>query len=56
MKTVDFERILKQNGFSLVRSSGHHVYSNGTKNVAIPRGREINKMVARRLLKEIGLN
>lgn len=54
MRTNDFERILKSMGFVLVRSNGHSVWSNGKQRVAIPHGRIINRMVVRRLLKDIG--
>ena len=54
MKTKDFCRIIESVGFVLVRSSDHIVYSNGQRNVAVPHQKEINRMMARRLLKEIG--
>lgn len=54
MKTADFERILKNMGFALVRNNGHSVWSNGKQRVAIPHGREMNRMIVRRLLKDIG--
>ena len=53
MKRRDFERLLLDHGFQLIRESSHRVWSNGQRHVAVPHGKEINKMVARRLLKEI---
>jgi predicted RNA binding protein YcfA (HicA-like mRNA interferase family) len=53
MKTREFERILESVGFWLARSNGHNVWSNGVRRVAVPHGKHINRMVARRLLKEI---
>lgn len=53
MKTKDFERLLVDVGFTLVRLSAHRVWSNGPQRVAVPQGRTINRMIARRLLKEI---
>lgn len=53
MRTRDFERILEEMGYWLARSNGHNVWSNGTNRVAVPHGKNINRMVARRLLKEI---
>lgn len=53
MKSSEFERILKQCGYILARVASHRVWSNGQKQVAVPHGKEINRMVARRLLKEI---
>ena len=54
MKTLDFERILKSMGFELTRVSKHRIWSNGTKNIAVPHDKKINRMIARRTLKEIG--
>lgn len=54
MKTVDFERLLSSSGFVLVKSSKHKIWSNGTKTVAVPHDKQINRMIARRILKEIG--
>jgi predicted RNA binding protein YcfA (HicA-like mRNA interferase family) len=53
MKTREFEKILESCGFWLARSNGHNMWSNGVKRVAVPHGKNINRMVARRLLKEI---
>lgn len=53
MKSSDFERILSSMNFILARCGAHRVWSNGHKQVAVPHGKEINRMVAKRLLKEI---
>lgn len=53
MKASDFERILNSMGFILARCGAHRVWSNGQRQVAVPHGKEINRMVAKRLLKEI---
>lgn len=53
MKTKEFERILKEMGYQIIRLGGHRIWGNGQRHIAVPNGREINKMVARRLLKEI---
>ena len=54
MKTVEFERILVDFGFSLVSSGKHRKWSNGVNTVMIPHAREINRMIAKRILREIG--
>jgi predicted RNA binding protein YcfA (HicA-like mRNA interferase family) len=54
MKTREFERILAEQGFILKRIASHRVWTNGTQHVAVPLGKQINRMIARRLLKEIG--
>jgi predicted RNA binding protein YcfA (HicA-like mRNA interferase family) len=53
MKTSEFERILADSGFALVRISGHRIWGNGTQQIAVPHSRMINRLVARRLLKSI---
>jgi len=55
MKLRDFEKILSEVGFSLVRlgGNGHRVWGDGARHISVPNGREINRMVARRLLKEL---
>lgn len=53
MKSNEFERMLSTMGYLLARQGSHRVWSNGHKQVAVPHGKEINRMVAKRLLKEI---
>ena len=56
MKTKDFLRILKEAGYVLIRSGRHEIWGKLGHHIAIPHGsggKEINKMVARRILKEI---
>lgn len=53
MKLKDLERVLKDNGYYIVRSSKHMIWSNGKVHVAVPRQKEINEMLSRRLLKQI---
>ena len=55
MKNKDFARILKDEGFSPQRQSGSHlIWSDGKRNVSVPQGSNVNRMLARRLIKEIG--
>lgn len=54
MKINDLERILRELGYILIRSSKHKVWSNGVKSIAIPHQREVNRMLSKRILKEIG--
>lgn len=55
MKRKDFEAIIKEKGFSLIRNKRHLVFGHDEIDyrVVIPTGNEINKMICRRLLKEI---
>jgi predicted RNA binding protein YcfA (HicA-like mRNA interferase family) len=57
MKTKEFLRILKDMGYALIRTGKHEIWGRPGHHIAIPHGsngKEINKMVARRILKEIG--
>lgn len=54
MKLKDLEKILKLKNFWLERSAKHKIWTNGTINVAIPHQREINRILAKHILKEIG--
>ena len=55
-KTRDFITVLNKNGLNLVRIRGDHgIFSNGKNSIAITiKGKEINRMIARRLIKENG--
>ena len=51
----DIEKILKKNGYKYIRTrGGHQMYSNGVHTVPITRN--INKMLALRVIKECNLN
>lgn len=55
MKKKEFLRLLKSLGFVLIRSNKHEIWSNGTHTIPIPHGdgTQINRMLARRILKDI---
>jgi len=53
MKTRDLEKLLTDAGFVLIRLSAHRVWSNGVTTVAVPHARDVNKMMTRRILKEM---
>ena len=55
MKLKDLIRILESNKFYLVRQSGHMIFSNGIKSVAIPRSRELNGKTVYFILKNAEL-
>ena len=51
----DFEKILKDNGYSLERQKGDHmIYYKGNSHVSFPL-RKLNPMFIRRLVKEYNL-
>ena len=54
MKTKIYVRIIESFGYVLTRVNKHLIYSNGTKSIPVPQGREVNRMMARRTLKELG--
>ncbi|MBU7555158.1 type II toxin-antitoxin system HicA family toxin [Pediococcus ethanolidurans] len=57
MKRRDLIRILKQDGWRMIRhGSNHDVYAKETKTEPIERHNEIPEGLARRILKRTGLN
>ena len=56
MKLQILLKTLENAGFYFVRHGGNHdVYSNGDITIAIPRHREINEILAKKILKEAGI-
>ena len=56
MKRRDLIRLLEQNGWYFKRSGGNHdLYTNGKQTEAIPRHTEIDEMLARALIRKLGL-
>lgn len=56
MKQADLVKKLKQAGFWLERHGGNHdIYINGAVEVQVPRHREIKENLARRILKDAGI-
>lgn len=52
MKKTDLEKHLSKYGWRFVRHGGSHdIWTNGDKNEAVPRHREINEYTARKILK-----
>ena len=55
MKQRDLLKIASQHGFKYVRDGGRHdIYSNGEKEVAIRRHREINEITAKKIIRDMG--
>ncbi|MBC2578343.1 type II toxin-antitoxin system HicA family toxin [Peptostreptococcus russellii] len=56
MKRRNLLKLLESNGFYYKRSGGKHdIYTNGTISVPIPRHNEINEILAREIIKKLGL-
>jgi hypothetical protein len=53
MKTRDLEKKLIEEGYSLISSSGNKKWAKGSHVVMVVLKREMNKMIALRILKEI---
>lgn len=54
MKKIDLENILKKLGWVFVRHGGKHdVWSNGQDEEYIPRHREINEVLARKIIRNV---
>lgn len=56
MKTRDFEKYLSHEGYTLMGSGSHKKFVKGSHVIMVVHGREMNKMVVRRLLKEVERN
>jgi mRNA interferase HicA len=55
MKRRDLEKKLRSLGWLLVRHGGRHdVWSNGERDLVVPRHNEINEYTAKAILKEAG--
>ncbi len=56
MKRRDLVKLLENNGWYFKRSgSNHDLYTNGIESEAIPRHSEINEMLAKKIIKKLGL-
>lgn len=51
----DFKRVLKKNGYKKIRQTGsHEIYKKDNRTISVP-GIKLNRMIARRLIKENNL-
>lgn len=56
MKRKDLIRKLEQAGFKLVRNGANHdIYKRGQDEETVPRHKEIDEMLARKILRKWGL-
>lgn len=55
MKNRDLVKILKRNGFVLVRNNNHAIYSNGLITTPVPHHMSHSKGLVRRILQQAGL-
>lgn len=56
MRYRDLIKLLEENGWYLKRQGGSHVlYTDGTRTMPIPRHKEINERLARKIINDLGL-
>ena len=57
MKRRDLIKLLEKNGWYYLRDGGRHdIYTNGKEYEPIPRHKEINQILAEKIIKKHGLN
>lgn len=52
MKTRELLALLHQKGFILIRAQKHYILSNGQYNVCVPRHREVNIFLAKKIIRQ----
>lgn len=52
MKRKEVEKILKEYGYTLIRSNKHMIYSNGKISVAVPNHMDYSRGLTRRILQQ----
>lgn len=52
MKTRELLSLLNRNGFQIIRANKHYLLSNGTITVCVPRHKEVNLFLSRKILKQ----
>lgn len=56
MKQRDLLKLLERNGWYKMRDGGNHIiYTNGTRCEPIPRHKELNEILAKAIIKRLGL-
>ena len=53
MKFKELHRYLNSRGYSIIRESGHHIYSNGVRSIAVPHHKVISDGTLRDIFKAI---
>jgi len=55
VKRKDLIDVLEQHGYSFKRNGGNHdIYTNGVRNIPVPRKREIKEGLARDIIRKLG--
>lgn len=53
MKTKDLEKILIERGYWVSRYSKHVIWTNGSRTIAIPHQKEVNRMICKKILRDL---
>lgn len=56
MKRVELEKFLISQGYRMIRQNKHSTWSNGVMTVAVPHHREVNKYLAKQIVREVEKN
>jgi predicted RNA binding protein YcfA (HicA-like mRNA interferase family) len=56
MKTRELQRLLEKHGYKLLRAQKHYFYSNGIISLTVPRHKEVQLFLARKIIKQAGIN
>ncbi len=52
MKTRELLSLLNKAGYVIIRAQKHYVLSNGTNTLCVPRHKEVNLHLARKIIKQ----
>ncbi len=56
VKRKDIVKLLKDNGFTLIREGGNHsIFTNGEKTIPLKRHKQFDRITANELCKQAGL-
>lgn len=55
MKLRELMSLLNKNGYQVIRAQKHWVLSNGTNTVVVPRHKDVNLFLARKIIKNAGI-
>jgi predicted RNA binding protein YcfA (HicA-like mRNA interferase family) len=56
MNTRKLISILQREGFVMIRANKHYMFNKGSVTVAVPRHKEVNIFLARKILKQAVIN
>lgn len=55
MKRSELIRAIQKKGFLLQRNGGNHdIYTDGKKQIVVPRHKEVNELLAKKIMRQAG--